>query len=102
MGNSVGFALHIALALLVAAAIGFYNGEWAMASKKATSWIWCSIAVLVIAVVTLTFGMYVQSQHEPRSGTESPAVKAETSESCNLEAASSDRCSLESARIMER
>ena len=81
LGNSVGFALHIALALMVASAIGFYNGEWATASKKATSWIWASIAVLVVAVVILAFGTYVQSQHGPSGGTESPAVEAETSES---------------------
>ena len=81
LGNSVRFALHIALALMVASAIGFYSGEWAMASKKATSWIWTSIAVLVVAVVILAFGTYVQSQYEPSSGTDSPAVEAETSAS---------------------
>ena len=81
LGDSVGFALHIALALLVAAGIGFYNGEWATASKKATSWIGASIVVLILAVVVLAYGTFVQSQQESGSGPESPAVEAETSES---------------------
>ena len=84
LGNSVGFALHIALALLVAAGIGFYNREWAGASKKAISWIGASIIVLIIAVGVLAYGTYVQetivqSASETSASEEVPSEEAQAS-----------------------
>ena len=78
LGNSVGFALHIALALVVAAAIGFYNGEWAQASARAVGWIRASIAVLIAAVVILAYGIYIQEKYEQgqRSDADNPTVVA--------------------------
>ena len=49
--------------------------------EKATGWIGASIVVLILAVVVLAYGTYKQSQHESGSGTDSPAIEAETSES---------------------
>ena len=83
LGNSVGFALHIALALIVAATIGFYNQEWADASKKATTWILASIAILICAVAILAYGTFVQKKYEEGQVDPSPAGTTQTEASAD-------------------
>jgi len=84
LGNSVGFALHIALALLVAAGIGFFNGEWTGVSPSAKNWLHGSILILVIAVAVLSYGTYVQFEHEADQPQPSDEVSVVSDQSPHL------------------
>lgn len=59
LGTSVGWALNIALSLVVANIFGFLTGEWrtALAASKRT--LFAGLAVLLAAVVALAFGSFM-------------------------------------------
>lgn len=56
LGTSVGWAINIALSLLVANVFGFVTGEWKAASKSSVRMLYAGLAVLILAMVILAYG----------------------------------------------
>jgi L-rhamnose-H+ transport protein len=54
LGTSIGWPLSLATGLLVANMIGFALGEWKGAPRKAMTWMFCGIAILIAAIVVLS------------------------------------------------
>ena len=55
LGTSIGWPLSLAMGLLTANAIGLALGEWKTAPRPARSWMFSGIAVLLVAIVVLSF-----------------------------------------------
>jgi L-rhamnose-H+ transport protein len=58
LGTSIGWPLSLAMGLLVANAIGLMLGEWRQAPRRARSWMFSGIGVLLIAIVVLSRASY--------------------------------------------
>jgi len=56
LGTSVGWAINIALSLLVANLFGFVTGEWKSAPKSSIRTLYVGLLVLIVAMVILAFG----------------------------------------------
>jgi len=56
LGVSVGYTVFMAFAIMVGNFNGFLTGEWKNAGKKAVTWIFVGIVILVIAVCLLGIG----------------------------------------------
>jgi L-rhamnose-H+ transport protein len=56
VGTSVGWAISIALSLIVANAFGFATGEWKKAPRRSVSTLYMGLLVLVLAIVLLAIG----------------------------------------------
>jgi L-rhamnose-H+ transport protein len=54
LGTAIGWPLSLATGLLLANAIGMGLGEWRRATRRARSWMYCGIVVLLIAIVVLS------------------------------------------------
>lgn len=54
LGPSIGWPLSLATGLLLANAIGMGLGEWRHAPKRALIWMYCGIAILLMAIVVLS------------------------------------------------
>jgi len=55
LGTSVGWGVNIGMALIVASAIGFINGEWKQASVCSTRTLLAGIGVLILAMMVLAY-----------------------------------------------
>jgi L-rhamnose-H+ transport protein len=55
MGTTVGWGLNIGMALMVATAIGFMQGEWRGASRKSLRLLRTAIAILIAAIAVLAY-----------------------------------------------
>lgn len=73
LGTSVGWAISIALSLLVANLFGFVTGEWKVAPKSSVRMLCAGLAVLIIAMVILAYGNSL-AVHLPHSTAASCAV----------------------------
>lgn len=58
LGTSIGWPLSLATGLLIANAIGLLLGEWRQAPRRARSWMFCGIGVLLLAIVVLSRASY--------------------------------------------
>jgi len=56
LGVSVGYTVFMAFAIIVGNFNGFWTGEWKNAGKKAKTWIYIGIAILVVAVCLIGIG----------------------------------------------
>jgi L-rhamnose-H+ transport protein len=54
LGTAIGWPLSLATGLLLANAIGIALGEWRQAPRRAKSWMYSGIAILLIAIVILS------------------------------------------------
>ena len=66
LGVPVGYTVFMAFAIIVGNFTGFLTGEWRNAGKKAVSWIYAGIIVLVIAVCILGVGNGLDAQSKPK------------------------------------
>lgn len=66
LGTSVGWAINIALSLLVANLFGFVTGEWKVAPRSSVYMLYVGLAVLIIAMVILAYGNSL-AMHPPHS-----------------------------------
>lgn len=55
LGTSIGWPLSLAVGLLLANSIGMGLGEWKMATRRARTWMYSGIAVLLAAVGILSW-----------------------------------------------
>lgn len=58
LGTSIGWPLSLATGLLIANAIGLALGEWRLAPRRARSWMFSGIGVLLVAIVVLSRAGY--------------------------------------------
>jgi len=56
LGTTVGWAVNIALSLLVANSFGFFTGEWKGAPKASTDTLYVGLSTLVLAMIVLAKG----------------------------------------------
>lgn len=63
LGTSVGWAINIALSLLVANAFGFFTGEWEVAPRSSIKMLYVGLFVLIIAMVVLGYGNSLAAHH---------------------------------------
>ncbi len=56
LGTSVGYAVFLALSIVVALGFGFMIGEWKHAPKRALNVLYAGVGVLIAAVVILAYG----------------------------------------------
>jgi L-rhamnose-proton symport protein (RhaT) len=63
LGTSVGWAINIALSLLVANMFGFVTGEWKTAPRSSIRMLYVGLLVLIIAMVILGYGNSLASHH---------------------------------------
>jgi L-rhamnose-H+ transport protein len=56
LGTSVGYAVFLALSIVVALLFGFMIGEWKQASKRSLRVLYLGVGILVAAVVILAYG----------------------------------------------
>jgi L-rhamnose-H+ transport protein len=56
LGTSVGYAVFLALSILVALVFGFMIGEWKQASRQSLRVLFAGVCVLVVAVIMLAYG----------------------------------------------
>jgi L-rhamnose-H+ transport protein len=54
LGTSIGWPLSLATGLMLANAIGIGLGEWSWASRRALSWMYSGLVILLIAIVVLS------------------------------------------------
>jgi len=54
LGTAIGWPLSLATGLLLANAIGIALGEWRQAPRRAKTWMYSGIAVLLLAIVVLS------------------------------------------------
>lgn len=54
LGTAIGWPLSLATGLLLANAIGIALGEWRQAPRRAQSWMYSGIAILLLAIVILS------------------------------------------------
>ncbi len=55
LGTTVGWGLNIGMALMVATALGFLQGEWTGASRRALRTLQAAIAILIAAIAMLAY-----------------------------------------------
>src|ERR1700733_1279690 len=55
LGTTVGWGLNIGMALMVATALGFLQGEWTGASRRALRTLQAAIAILIAAIAVLAY-----------------------------------------------
>jgi hypothetical protein len=55
LGTTVGWGLNIGMALMVATALGFVQGEWTGASRRALHTLQAAIAILIAAIAILAY-----------------------------------------------
>lgn len=55
LGTTVGWGLNIGMALMVATALGFLQGEWTGASRRALHTLQAAIAILIAAIAILAY-----------------------------------------------
>ena len=56
LGTSVGYAVRLAVSLIVANLFGFMTGEWNVATRHSINVLYLGLAVLIVAVVILAYG----------------------------------------------
>ena len=56
LGTSVGYAVFLALSIVVALAFGFMIGEWKQATRQSLNVLYAGVGVLIAAVVLLAYG----------------------------------------------
>lgn len=66
LGTSVGWAINIALSLLVANVFGFVTGEWKVAPKSSIRMLYVGLLVLIAAMVILAYGNSL-AVHQPHA-----------------------------------
>jgi len=55
LGTTIGWGLNIGMALMVATALGFLQGEWSGASRRALRTLQAAIAILIAAIAILAY-----------------------------------------------
>lgn len=61
LGTAVGWAVFLALAVILANLMGFMTAEWKGASPTSRRWIYTGLTVLVLGIVALAIGKELQS-----------------------------------------
>jgi L-rhamnose-H+ transport protein len=56
LGTSVGYAVFLALSIIVALVFGFMLGEWKTATRRSLNVLYVGAGVLIAAVVILAYG----------------------------------------------
>jgi len=60
VGPSVGWAMFMAMAVILANVMGFITAEWKGASSTSRKWIYGGLTVLVLGIVVLAIGKELQ------------------------------------------
>jgi hypothetical protein len=60
LGTSVGWAVFMAMAVILANLMGFVTAEWKGSSSSSRRWLYAGLAVLVVGIVVLAIGKEIQ------------------------------------------
>jgi len=60
LGTTVGWGINIGMALIVAASLGFFTGEWKGASRSSVRTICAGIGVLILGMAILAYANSLQ------------------------------------------